>query len=118
MAASLWSTRAYDKRHGRSGGRDLQIGARRRPRFPSFEHVEHETLHWIGFYNEERLHEELGDLPPDSVYETQGASPVARSRSTFPERGRSASALLDQIVAHSSEGMTRAQTLDRRRHPG
>jgi len=33
-------------------------------RFPSFEHVEHETLHWIGFYNEERLHEELGDLPP------------------------------------------------------
>ena len=33
-------------------------------RFPSFEHVEHETLHWIGFYNSERLHEELGDLPP------------------------------------------------------
>jgi transposase InsO family protein len=21
-------------------------------------------LHWIGFYNEERLHEALGDLPP------------------------------------------------------
>jgi putative transposase len=33
-------------------------------RFPSLEHVEHETLHWIGFYNTERLHEELGDLPP------------------------------------------------------
>ena len=33
-------------------------------RFASYEHVEHETLHWIGFYNEERLHEELGDLPP------------------------------------------------------
>ena len=33
-------------------------------RFPSFEHAEHETLHWIGFYNEERLHEELGDIPP------------------------------------------------------
>jgi putative transposase len=33
-------------------------------RFPSFEHIEHETLHWIGFYNDERLHEELGDLPP------------------------------------------------------
>jgi transposase InsO family protein len=32
-------------------------------RFPSFEHPEHETLHWIGFYNDERLHEELGDLP-------------------------------------------------------
>ena len=33
-------------------------------RFPSYEHAEHETLHWIGFYNDERLHEELGDLPP------------------------------------------------------
>jgi putative transposase len=32
--------------------------------FPSFEHAEHETLHWIGFYNDERLHEELGDVPP------------------------------------------------------
>ena len=28
------------------------------------KHAEHETLHRIGFYNEERLHEELGDLPP------------------------------------------------------
>jgi len=33
-------------------------------RFGSFEHAEHETLDWIGFYNTERLHEELGDLPP------------------------------------------------------
>ena len=33
-------------------------------RFPSFEHAEHEILDWIGFYNEERLHEALGDLPP------------------------------------------------------
>jgi transposase InsO family protein len=33
-------------------------------RFSSFEHAEREVLHWIGFYNEERLHEELGDLPP------------------------------------------------------
>jgi putative transposase len=32
-------------------------------RFPSYEHAEHETLHWIGFYNEQRLHEELGDMP-------------------------------------------------------
>ena len=30
-------------------------------RFPSYEHVEHETLHWISFYNDERLHEELAD---------------------------------------------------------
>jgi transposase InsO family protein len=33
-------------------------------RFASYEQAEHETLHWIGFYNEERLHEQLGDLPP------------------------------------------------------
>jgi transposase InsO family protein len=33
-------------------------------RFPSFEHAEHEVLHWIGFYNGERLHQALGDLPP------------------------------------------------------
>ena len=33
-------------------------------RFPSYEHAEHETLHWIGFYNDERLHEALGDIPP------------------------------------------------------
>jgi putative transposase len=33
-------------------------------RFRSFEHAEHEVLHWIGFYNAERLHEALGDLPP------------------------------------------------------
>jgi len=38
-------------------------------RFPSFEHIEHETLHWIGFYNSERLHEELGDLPPTEYEE-------------------------------------------------
>ena len=30
----------------------------------SYEQLEHDTLHWIGFYNEERLHEELGDVPP------------------------------------------------------
>jgi transposase InsO family protein len=37
-------------------------------RFPSYEHVEHETLTWIAFYNDERLHEHLGDVPP-SEYE-------------------------------------------------
>ena len=39
-------------------------------RFPSFEDAEHEVLHWIGFYNEERLHEALDDLPP-AEYETE-----------------------------------------------
>jgi putative transposase len=33
-------------------------------RLPSLEHAEHEVLHWIGFYNGERLHEALSDLPP------------------------------------------------------
>jgi hypothetical protein len=31
-------------------------------RFPGYEHAEHEIVHWIGFYNDERLHEELGDF--------------------------------------------------------
>jgi hypothetical protein len=43
-------------------------------RFPSFEHV---TLHWIGFYNEERLHEELGDLPPVEYEELNITRPTA-----------------------------------------
>jgi transposase InsO family protein len=33
-------------------------------RFPSFELAEHETAQWIGFYNLDRLHEELDDVPP------------------------------------------------------
>jgi putative transposase len=33
-------------------------------RFSGFEGAEREALHWIGFYNHERLHEELGDIPP------------------------------------------------------
>jgi transposase InsO family protein len=31
--------------------------------------AEHEVLRWIGFYNEKRLHEELGDLPPTEYEE-------------------------------------------------
>jgi putative transposase len=38
--------------------------------FHSFEHAEHEVLDWIGFYNDERLHEALSDVPP-SEYEAQ-----------------------------------------------
>ena len=29
-----------------------------------FEQAEHETLRWLGFYNAERLHGELHDIPP------------------------------------------------------
>ena len=39
-------------------------------RFSSFEYAEHEVLDWIGFYNDERLHEALDDLPP-SEYEDE-----------------------------------------------
>jgi len=42
-------------------------------RFPSFGAAEHETLAWIGFYNHERLHEELGDVPP-AEFEERAAS--------------------------------------------
>jgi len=38
--------------------------------FPSYEHAEHETLSWIGFYNQERLHEALDDIPP-AEYEAE-----------------------------------------------
>jgi len=37
-------------------------------RFGSFEQLEHEVLDFIGFYNDERLHEALDDVPP-SEYE-------------------------------------------------
>ncbi len=50
-------------------------------RFPSFEHAEHETLHWIAFYNHERLHEELGDIPPaehEDLHREQGEEPNER----------------------------------------
>jgi putative transposase len=39
-------------------------------RFSSFEQAEHETLDWIGFYNDDRLHEMLGDIPP-AEYEAE-----------------------------------------------
>ncbi len=38
--------------------------------FPSFEHAEHETLEWVSFYNHERLHESLGDVPPSEFERT------------------------------------------------
>ena len=47
-------------------------------RFPSFEHAEHETLHWIGFYNDERLHEELDDIPPAEYEERHDRSNYKR----------------------------------------
>jgi transposase InsO family protein len=48
---------------------------------PSFEHTEHQTLSWIGFYNHHRLHEELGDVPP-SEYEQR--PPTTTIKDTGP----------------------------------
>jgi transposase InsO family protein len=62
------------------GGRKLVDGRR----FPSYEHAEHETLHWIGFYNEQRLHEQLGDLPPAEYEELNYKTDNARIVSTTP----------------------------------
>jgi hypothetical protein len=39
-------------------------------RFPSYEHVEHETLTWIAFYNDERLHEHSTTCRPQSTRTT------------------------------------------------
>lgn len=50
-------------------------------RFAGYEHVEHETLHWISFYNLERLHEELGDIPPaeyERLHREKGEDPEER----------------------------------------
>ena len=52
-------------------------------RFGSYEHAEHEVLHWIGFYNEERLHEALDDLPPveyEMIYYKIGNTPMLSAR--------------------------------------
>ena len=54
------TTTRWRKRGSRPFKSELVDGRR----FPSYEHAEHETLRWIGFDNEERLHEALGDLPP------------------------------------------------------
>lgn len=44
-------------------------------RLLDFEHLEHETLCWISFYNNDRLHEQLGDLPPSEYEALMKGSP-------------------------------------------
>ena len=53
-----------------------ELGEERR--FPSFEHAEHEILHWIGFSNGERVYEALGDLPPAEYEESKCRNDNAR----------------------------------------
>ena len=57
-------------------------------RLLSYEHLEHETLQWISFYNTDRLHEELGDVPPNE-YEQVRTPPHQRPCGP-PEPGRPA----------------------------
>ena len=45
-------------------------------RLLSFEHLEHETLTWISFYNHDRLHEELKDVPPVEYEQLMAGSPA------------------------------------------
>ncbi len=49
----------------------------------SFERIEHETLRWIGFYNAERLHEELGFIPP-AEYELNYYEKERKKRRSAP----------------------------------
>jgi putative transposase len=65
--------------------------------YPSFEHAEHAALSWIGFYNHERLHEQLGDIPP-AEYEAR--FPAA---DTTPEQAaQTATDRRDERAAHAA----------------
>jgi putative transposase len=55
-------------------------------RFAGPAAAEHETLAWIGFYNHERLHEELGDLPPAEFEEAARSTPTGPCGPGEPDR--------------------------------
>lgn len=55
-------------------------------RFPSFEAAEHETPRWIAFYNAERLHEELDDIPPVEFEERFRPTPHGPFGAVEPDR--------------------------------
>jgi hypothetical protein len=48
-------------------------------RFPSFEHAKQEVLHWIGFYNGERLHEDQDGSLPMAENRSSATSPLSES---------------------------------------
>lgn len=53
--------------------------------FRSFEHAEHETLAWIGFYNHDRLHGELDDQTPAESDATRPSGPPEPAQPAQPE---------------------------------
>lgn len=54
----------------------------------SYERVEHETLAWISFYNHERLHEALGDMPPVEFEAVGGPERAGEPRPDTPASPR------------------------------
>lgn len=67
--------------------------------FSSFEQAEHEALSWIAFYNHERLHETLGDLPP-AEYEKNFYLAAARDVLTGDLRAPASNATLITSTDH------------------
>ncbi len=55
-------------------------------RFTGFEAAEHEALRWISFYNRERLHEQLGDVPPAEFEERFRETHNGSYRAVEPDR--------------------------------
>lgn len=55
-------------------------------RFGSLQAAEHKTLSWISFYNRERLHEQLGDVPPAEFEERSRSTPTVPSGPGEPDR--------------------------------
>ena len=56
-------------------------------RLSGFEQAEREALAWIGFYNHERLHEELGDIPPaefEALYAPTTTRPCGPAEAVQP----------------------------------
>jgi putative transposase len=74
---------AYDNAMAESWVATYKSELVERYRLTSFERAEHETLHWIGFYNTERLHEELGDIPP-AEYELNYYEKERKKRRSAP----------------------------------
>jgi Integrase core domain len=94
---------AYDNAMAESWVATYKSELVERYRLGSFERAEHETLHWIGFYNTERLHEELGDIPP-AEYERNYYENERRCAPPEPlgKPGRFSFAWVRRLIVHFS----------------